>query len=134
MVIMVPFIPETPRYLINHGKQEQGLKNLVKMRKLPADHPYVQVEYQEIVAQANYEQEARSGHSVWSILQDIFTNKSNFQRFFLAVMLFLFHKFTGTDSLNYYAPSIFKLIGVNGNSNTLLTTVSLDLILNSGDE
>lgn len=38
-------------------------------------------------------------------------------------MLFLFHKFTGTDSLNYYAPAIFKLIGVNGNSNTLLTTV-----------
>ena len=35
-----------------------------------------------------------------------------------------FHKFTGTDSLNYYAPSIFKLIGVKGNSNTLLTTAS----------
>lgn len=40
-------------------------------------------------------------------------------------MLFLFHKFTGTDSLNYYAPSIFELIGVKGNSNTLLATVSI---------
>lgn len=42
-------------------------------------------------------------------------------------MLFLLHKFTGTDSLNYYAPSIFKLIGVQGTSNTLLSTVSESL-------
>lgn len=41
-----------------------------------------------------------------------------------AVSLFLFHKFTGTDSLNYYAPRIFELIGVKGGSSSLLTTVS----------
>ena len=122
MCLMIPFVPETPRYLINHGKSEQGLKNLTKLRKLPADHPYVQTEYQEIEAQVRFEQEAHQGHSYWVIIQDVFTNKSNFQRFFLAVMLFLFHKFTGTDSLNYYAPAIFELIGVRGNSNTLLTT------------
>ncbi|KAF7195407.1 putative quinate permease [Pseudocercospora fuligena] len=138
MCLMIPFIPETPRYLINCGKSEQGLKNLTRLRKLPPDHPYIQTEYQEIEAQVRFEQEAHRGHNVWVIVQDIFTNKSNAQRFFLAVMLFLFHKFTGTDSLNYYAPSInhvisfpaaanriigiFKLIGVKGNSNTLLTT------------
>ncbi|CAK1357892.1 unnamed protein product [Cercospora beticola] len=122
MCLMIPFIPETPRYLINRGKSEQGLKNLMALRKLPANHPYIQTEYQEIEAQVRFEQAAHQGHNVWTIIQDVFGNKSNFQRFFLAVMLFLFHKFTGTDSLNYYAPSIFKLIGVKGNSNTLLTT------------
>ncbi|KAM0713454.1 hypothetical protein Q7P37_010416 [Cladosporium fusiforme] len=122
MCIMIPLVPETPRFLINHGKSEQGLKNLTKLRKLPADHPYVQTEYQEVQAQFRQEQEAHSGHSYWVILQDVFTNKSNFQRFFLAVMLFLFHKFTGTDSLNYYAPRIFELIGVKGGSSSLLTT------------
>lgn len=40
-------------------------------------------------------------------------------------MLFLFHKFTGTDSLNYYAPRIFELIGVGGGSSSLLTTVGV---------
>ncbi|KAF2164290.1 hypothetical protein M409DRAFT_25170 [Zasmidium cellare ATCC 36951] len=122
MCLMIPFVPETPRYLINQGKTEKGLKNLTKLRKLPAHHPYVQTEYSEIEAQTKFEQEARSGHSYLVIIRDVFTNKSNFQRFFLAVMLFLFHKFTGTDSLNYYAPSIFELIGVKGGSNTLLTT------------
>ena len=99
------------------------MKNLKKLRKLPADHPYLLTEFHEIDAQARFEQEAHKGHGLWAVLQDIFTSRNNFQRFFLAVMLFLFHKFTGTDSLNYYAPRIFELIGVNGSSNTLLTTV-----------
>ncbi|KAE8367921.1 hypothetical protein BDV27DRAFT_168913 [Aspergillus caelatus] len=122
MCLMIPFVPETPRYLINHGRSEEGIKNLCRLRKLPIEHPYVQTEYQEIEAQVRYEQECHQGHSYWVVLQDIFLIKSNFQRFFLAVMLFLFHKFTGTDSLNYYAPEIFELIGVKGSSNSLLTT------------
>ena len=39
----------------------------------------------------------------------------------VAVMLFLFHKLTGTDSLNYFAPRIFEIIGV-GDGDSLLTT------------
>ncbi|KAL5338185.1 hypothetical protein BJX70DRAFT_408854 [Aspergillus crustosus] len=122
LVLMIPWIPETPRYLINHGKAEQGLKNLCLLRKLPADHPYIQLEYGEIVAQVQHEQEAYAGHNYWVVMKDIFGNKSNFQRFFLALMLFIFHKMTGTDSLNYYAPQIFQLIGVQGDNLSLLTT------------
>ncbi|KAJ5786759.1 uncharacterized protein N7503_011971 [Penicillium pulvis] len=122
MCMMVPFVPETPRWLINHGKQEKGLANICKLRKLPADHEYVQTEYREIEAQVRHEQECFAGHNYWVVLKDIFTSRNNFQRFFLAAMLFLFHKFTGTDSLNYYAPEIFAMIGVSGNSTTLLDT------------
>jgi hypothetical protein len=85
---MIPFIPETPRYLINHGKSEQGLENLKRLRRLPANHPYVQTEFREIEAQFHYEQEAREGHSYWIVLKDVFTEKSNFQRFFLVSCMF----------------------------------------------
>jgi hypothetical protein len=37
-------------------------------------------------------------------------------------MLFLFHKLTGTDSLNYFAPEIFSMVGVPEGSSSLLTT------------
>lgn len=57
MCIMVPFVPETPRYLINHGKSEKGLGNLTTLRGLPAEHVYIQTEYQEIEAQVRSEQE-----------------------------------------------------------------------------
>ncbi|KAL2852023.1 hypothetical protein BJY01DRAFT_232657 [Aspergillus pseudoustus] len=122
LVLMIPWIPETPRYLINHGKAEQGLKNLCKLRKLPEDHPYIQIEYREICAQVQHEQETFKGHNYWVVVKDIFGNRSNLQRFVLAVLLFLFHKLTGTDSLNYYAPQIFQLIGVQGDNLSLLTT------------
>lgn len=61
MCLMVPFVPDSPRYLINHGKSEQGLKNLTKLRKLPAEHVYIQTEYQEIEAQVRHEQEVSRG-------------------------------------------------------------------------
>ncbi|KAL4926189.1 uncharacterized protein BDV17DRAFT_299859 [Aspergillus undulatus] len=123
LVLMIPWIPETPRYLINHGKADQGLKNLCRLRKLPPDHPYVQQEFREIQAQVQFEQETFEGHNYWVVIKDIFGNRSNLQRFVLAVLLFLFHKLTGTDSLNYYAPQIFELIGVKDDSSLLTTGV-----------
>ncbi|KAJ6147335.1 hypothetical protein N7497_009317 [Penicillium chrysogenum] len=108
MCLMIPFVPETPRYLINHAAP---------------DHPYIQIEYREIQAQVQFEQENFQGHNYWVVVKDIFGNRSNLQRFILAVLLFIFHKLTGTDSLNYYAPQIFELIGVQDSSSLLTTGV-----------
>jgi hypothetical protein len=47
------------------------------------DHPYVQTEFQEIEAQFIHEQDARKGHSYSVVLKDVFTERSNFRRFFL---------------------------------------------------
>lgn len=99
---LIPFLNESPRYLVNKGETEKGLAALTKLRQLPASHPYVQTEYQEMRAQVQQEQEIFAGRNYWIILKDIFTRKANFRRFFLAIMLFLFHKFTGTDSLNVW--------------------------------
>ncbi|KAF4899856.1 Quinate permease [Colletotrichum viniferum] len=56
------------------------------------------------------------------VMKDIGTNASNRRRLFLAIMLFLFYKLTGTDLLNYFAPQIFAMIGVPRGSSSLLTT------------
>ncbi|KAM0597754.1 hypothetical protein ACHAPN_002964 [Verticillium nonalfalfae] len=91
------------------------------LRGLPADHPYVHQEYMEINAQAEHEQRQYKGYNYIAVFKDIGTNASNRRRFFLAVMLFIFHKGTGTDSLNYFAPEIFAMIGVPRGSSSLLT-------------
>jgi hypothetical protein len=83
MCIMIPLVPETPRYLINRGRSMQGLGNLTRLRKLPANHPYVQVEFREIEAQYLHEQETHEGHNYWIVLKDVFADRSNFRRFFL---------------------------------------------------
>lgn len=76
----------------------------------------------EICAQVDAEQELVKGTNYWIVIKDIATIPSNTRRFFLATTLFLFHKFTGTDSLNYFAPEIFQMIGVPAGSLSLLTT------------
>ncbi|KAF2246991.1 quinate permease [Trematosphaeria pertusa] len=122
MFLMLPFVLETPRALIARGKRDEGLKNLMKLRKLPEHHPYLQQEYMEVCAQVDQEQEVAAGRNYLLVLKDIAFVPSNRRRFFLAIMLFLFHKFSGTDSLNYFAPEIFTMIGVKGGSQALLTT------------
>ncbi|KAK8089647.1 hypothetical protein PG997_004608 [Apiospora hydei] len=122
MFLTMFFVIDTPRGLISRGKRELGLKNLCKLRNLPADHPYVHQEYSEICAQVDAEQELTKGTNYWVVIKDIFTIRSNTRRFFLATTLFVFHKFTGTDSLNYFAPEIFQMIGVKAGSLSLLTT------------
>ncbi|KAI1872872.1 uncharacterized protein JN550_003746 [Neoarthrinium moseri] len=122
MFLMMFFVIDTPRALIARGKREQGLKNLCKLRNLPAEHHYVNQEYMEVCAQVDAEQEVTKGLNYWVVIKDIVTVPSNRRRFFLAAWLFLFHKFTGTDSLNYFAPEIFEMIGVAPGSLSLLTT------------
>lgn len=62
------------------------------------------------------------GHGPVTIFKEIFFQPNNRRRFGLGIALFFFHKGTGTDAINYFAPEIFKDIGVVGNSTTLLTT------------
>ncbi|KAK8095526.1 hypothetical protein PG999_013548 [Apiospora kogelbergensis] len=122
MFLMMFFVIDTPRGLISRGKRELGLKNLCELRNLPAEHPYVHQEFSEICAQVDAEQELSKGTNYWIVMKEIFTVRSNTRRFFLATTLFVFHKFTGTDSLNYFAPEIFQMIGVKAGSLSLLTT------------
>ncbi|KAK1977672.1 quinate permease [Colletotrichum cereale] len=122
LFVLIWFVVESPSALISKGKQDQGLKNLCKLRGLPADRPYVRREYMEIMAQAEAEQNTAKGYGYLVVFKDIFTNASNHRRVFLAVMLFFFHKLTGTDSLNYFAPQIFAMIEVPMGSSSLLTT------------
>ncbi|KAK7975377.1 hypothetical protein PG989_013840 [Apiospora arundinis] len=122
LFILIWFVIETPRALISKGKRDLGLRNLCKLRGLPEDHPYVRGEYMEICAQADEEQEKAKGQSYWVIAKEILLVASNRRRLFLAVTLFVFHKLTGTDSLNYFAPQIFAMVGVPRGSESLLTT------------
>lgn len=97
MVAMLWWVVETPRALIARGKRELGLKNLMRLRKLAEDHPYLQQEYMEVCAQVDHEQAVAVGRNYLLVVKDIAFVPSNRRRFFLAVMMFLFHKFTGTD-------------------------------------
>jgi len=117
MACIIPFMKESPRWLATKHKNELALKNLAWIRKTSENDPDTQAEFAEIVA-AVEEEEAVVGGRSW---KEVFA-PGNRIRFFIAFMIFLLQQFSGQNSINYFAPDIFKSIGITGSSTSLLAS------------
>ncbi|KAI9486579.1 MAG: general substrate transporter [Benjaminiella poitrasii] len=116
LLIGMVFLPESLRWLASKGRDEDIKKNLIKLRGLPEDHPEIIEELEEINAAAELDRASKSGK--WT---EIF-EKSNLHRVFIGVMLQIFQQWTGTNAINYYAPEIFRSIGLDSNEIEILAT------------
>ena len=93
------FLPDSPRWLILKGRQEQARAVLLKLR---GDHAIVTREAGEI------EESLRTPQIGWHL----FLQNSNFRRSVaLGVMLQIVQQLTGINVVMYYAPRIFKDMG-----------------------
>lgn len=79
MMLLLPIIKESPRWLATKHKEDQAVKNLAWLRKLPVDDPRLIAEFAEIQAAIREEEEATQGAS-W---REIFI-KGNRIRFLIA--------------------------------------------------
>ncbi|RCH88311.1 hypothetical protein CU098_004910 [Rhizopus stolonifer] len=116
LCIGMVFLPESLRWLAQHGRTEQVLKNLCRLRGLPEDHPDILEELQEIEAAAELDREAKSGK--WTEL----FQSGNLHRLFIGVWLQIFQQWTGSNAINYYGPDIFRSIGLDSNETEILAT------------
>jgi sugar porter (SP) family MFS transporter len=114
-------IKESPRWLFQRGRREEGIHNLVWLRQLPADHIYMQEEISGIDA-ALEKQRNTTGIGFWDPFHAVFSNKRVLYRFLLGGSLFFWQNTSGINAINYYSPTIFKSIGITGTSTSLLTT------------
>ena len=114
-------IRESPRWLFSRGRREEGIRNLAWLRKLDEDHVYLQEEI-FFIDSAIEQQKATVGMGFWEPFKAVFSNKRVAQRFLLGGSLFLFQNGTGINAINYYSPTVFKSIGIQGTNTSLLTT------------
>lgn len=107
--------PESPRWLIDHDRHEQGLQTLAKLHANgDVNDPYVQAEYEVIVAQIA-EEHAHAAKSYG----ELFKNRSNTRRIILACAVQASTQMTGVSAIQYFSPQIFAQIGISA-SKTLL--------------
>ncbi|KAJ6022694.1 uncharacterized protein N7446_013045 [Penicillium canescens] len=133
---MMMFMPQSPRHLMNTGREEECLTTLARLRGTSEDDLLVRIEHLEIKSLYLFEREVAA--EKYPNYQDgsfssrfkigfydylsLVTNKSLFKRTATACMIMVFQQWNGINAINYYAPYIFKDMGLGGNTVSLLAT------------
>ncbi|KAB5549475.1 general substrate transporter [Coniochaeta sp. 2T2.1] len=113
---------ESPRWLATQDRWEEAKRILAQTRNLPADHPYLEEEFQEIVDQLEFERRLIGDATTWNLLKEMWTVPGNRKRAFISVFLMVCQQMTGTNAINTYAPTIFQNLGLKGTSTSLFST------------
>ncbi|GCB23196.1 quinate permease [Aspergillus awamori] len=133
---MVLFMPQSPRHLMNQGREEECLQTLARLRDAPTDDILVRIEYLEIKSLKMFEEE--TAKKKYPQYQDgsfksnfmigfydylsLVTNPSLFKRTTVACLVMLFQQWNGINAINYYAPQVFEGLELGGNTTSLLAT------------
>ncbi|KAI1501476.1 MFS transporter [Biscogniauxia marginata] len=109
LATLILLFPESPRWLIDHDRAEEGLRTLARLHANGDDQdPWVQAEFTQIQETISFEHE----HEAKSYLE-LFRNKSTFRRLFLACALQASVQMTGVSAIQYFSVSIFAQIGIS---------------------
>lgn len=95
LMIMMPFMIESPRWLITKNRMEKAKKNLAWVRNLSMDHPYLQREMADISAGVEHELALVGGsRSTWQMAKECAAPGIR-NRIILSVMMMLLQNLTG---------------------------------------
>jgi len=113
---------ESPRFLAKQDNWEKATSVLSHVRNLPVEHPYVQAELLEMQAQLDEERAKVQGSGFLALQKEMWTIPGNRKRALISIGLMICQQMTGTNAINYYAPTIFTDLGITGNANSLFAT------------
>ncbi|KAI1034846.1 hypothetical protein LB504_004840 [Fusarium proliferatum] len=112
------FFPYSPRWLALVGRTEDALSNLSRMRRLPPDDSRVLIEYQGIIAEAQFQKTVlerrhpgKQGFKLEVLTWlDLFNHKT-WRRTAVGCGILFFQQFSGINAFIYYAPTLFQSLG-----------------------
>ena len=117
LFISMLFMNESPRWLARTDQWEKSARVLAHVRNLPEDHAYVQHELLEMQRQLEEElASVNGGVGFIPVLKEMFTVPGNRRRVAISTALMCAQQWTGTNAINYYAPTIFEDLGLSGNT------------------
>jgi Na+/melibiose symporter-like transporter len=120
LAALILLFPESPRWLIDNGRPEEGLRTLAKLHAHgDVNDAFVRGEYDQIqeVISFEHEHEAKS-------YAELFRDKSSFRRLFLACALQASIQMTGVSAIQYYSVTIYGLMGIKGDDTLKYQAIS----------
>jgi len=113
LVILVSFIPYSPRWLCEKARNDEGLQALAKLRETDVNNAEVIAEYKAIRDHVEFEQ--RIGQASWSE----FLQPGLRRRLIIGFFNQFFQQFTGINVILYYGSTLFKYMGF-GDADTVI--------------
>lgn len=109
-------VPETPRWLIGKGREEEGRKVLKKVEEPELVEEAIQ-KIKDDIARESESAGYREVFRPWLRTA-----------LFIAVGIMFFQQFTGINTIIYYSPKIFKIAGIESNTLTILPSILLGAV------
>ena len=139
-MLMMPF---SPRWLVHHNREAEARRTLASLRGISQDHELIELEFAEIKAQSLFEKRTVAENfphladgSALSVIKlqfvaaaSLFKSKPMLRRTALATVTMFFQQWTGINAILYYAPTIFKSLGLSGNTINLLATGVVGIVM-----
>ncbi|GKU15939.1 unnamed protein product [Fusarium langsethiae] len=131
-LVILWWIPESPRFLIAKDRQDEALAILAKYHANGnADHPTVQFEYAKIGEAIKMEQNAgNSGRYI-----DFFKTKGNRYRLAVLFSLGIFSQWSGNGIVSNYSARLYINAGMSSETDRLIISAGktiLDMIVSIG--
>lgn len=131
-------MPFSPRWLVHHGREEEARRVIAMLHGGRSDalDEVVELEFLEIKAQSMFEKRTvaekfphLSELTAWNTIKlqfvaigSLFQSMPMFRRVIVATVTMYFQQWTGINAVLYYAPTIFKQLGMSSNTTSLLAT------------
>lgn len=136
LAALLPFCPESPRQLVFHGKPDKAAE--VIRRIFPNGSPeQVQNKIKHITISVEQAKLMNQGKSMWWVLKQLYVVPANLRAMISACGLMAISQLGGFNSLMYYSPLLFSLVGfsnpvavgtVIAGTNFIFTFVNLMLV------
>lgn len=114
------FLPESPRFYISKYKDEKARESLMRLRKLPKDHPDLVEEFNDMKAAFDFEQSF--GSSAWAQLFS--RTNQQLKRLCTGIFLQAFQQLTGVNFIMYFGTTFFETAGING----FVTSLAINIV------
>lgn len=121
MLFIIAIVPETPRYLANHGQPTASLEVLQRLHRHRMSEESILSLHNDILRTAEMERSMNSPR--WA---DIFRTDAiqSRRRFFIACAIQAFQQLGGINAIIYYSGTLFKdSIGFSANTSALMAGI-----------